>query len=381
MPEIARAFLLNVKIFCIAEAFILVLRAAARGDPQPAGAGVLPAARARDRLRRLLPRRADDPRDRAARLRRPGARSSTACRPRPSFWGIVALVLVYTAYVAEVYRAGIESVHPSQEAAARSLGLTHAQSLRLRDPAAGGAPRDPAAAERLHRPAEGHGARRHARRRSRRSTRRRSTSNATFNFTPYLAAAVLFVAITIPLARLHRLARRARPPPPAGGRRAHERRCCAVEGVRKSFGKLEVLRGIDLAVAEHEVVCLIGASGSGKSTLLRCVNLLEPIDAGRIVARRRGDHRAGRRRRPRPAADRDRLPGVQPLPAHDGAAERHARAAQGARPSRAPRPRRAPPSCSRRFGLADKATSTPTGCRAASSSASRSCARSRWSPS
>jgi polar amino acid transport system ATP-binding protein len=55
--------------------------------------------------------------------------------------------------------------------------------------------------------------------------------------------------------------------------------------VRKSFGKLEVLRGIDLALAEHEVVCLIGASGSGKSTLLRCVNLLEAIDAGRIVVR------------------------------------------------------------------------------------------------
>ncbi len=55
-----------------------------------------------------------------------------------------------------------------------------------------------------------------------------------------------------------------------------------VEGLRKSFDDLEVLRGIDLTVAEHEVVCLIGASGSGKSTLLRCVNLLEPIDAGRI---------------------------------------------------------------------------------------------------
>jgi polar amino acid transport system ATP-binding protein len=58
-----------------------------------------------------------------------------------------------------------------------------------------------------------------------------------------------------------------------------------IEGLRKSFGKLEVLRGIDLALAEHEVVCLIGASGSGKSTLLRCVNLLEPLDAGRIVLR------------------------------------------------------------------------------------------------
>jgi polar amino acid transport system ATP-binding protein len=56
-----------------------------------------------------------------------------------------------------------------------------------------------------------------------------------------------------------------------------------LDGVHKSFGSLEVLRGVDLAVADHEVVCLIGASGSGKSTLLRCVNLLEPIDAGRIV--------------------------------------------------------------------------------------------------
>jgi len=57
----------------------------------------------------------------------------------------------------------------------------------------------------------------------------------------------------------------------------------AIENVHKSFGKTEVLRGIDLAVGEHEVVCLIGASGSGKSTLLRCVNLLEPIDEGRIL--------------------------------------------------------------------------------------------------
>ncbi|MEO8468378.1 MAG: amino acid ABC transporter ATP-binding protein [Chloroflexota bacterium] len=56
-----------------------------------------------------------------------------------------------------------------------------------------------------------------------------------------------------------------------------------IESVSKSFGRLEVLRGVDLEVAEHEVVCLIGASGSGKSTLLRCINLLEPIDEGRIV--------------------------------------------------------------------------------------------------
>jgi polar amino acid transport system ATP-binding protein len=56
-----------------------------------------------------------------------------------------------------------------------------------------------------------------------------------------------------------------------------------LDDVHKSFGKVEVLKGIDLSVEEHEVVCLIGASGSGKSTLLRCINLLEPIDRGRVV--------------------------------------------------------------------------------------------------
>ena len=55
-----------------------------------------------------------------------------------------------------------------------------------------------------------------------------------------------------------------------------------LEGIHKSFGANEVLRGIDLELAEHEVVCLIGASGSGKSTLLRCVNLLESLDTGRV---------------------------------------------------------------------------------------------------
>ena len=56
-----------------------------------------------------------------------------------------------------------------------------------------------------------------------------------------------------------------------------------LQGIRKSFGANEVLKGIDLSVAPHEVVCLIGASGSGKSTLLRCTNLVEPIDAWRVV--------------------------------------------------------------------------------------------------
>jgi polar amino acid transport system ATP-binding protein len=55
-----------------------------------------------------------------------------------------------------------------------------------------------------------------------------------------------------------------------------------IEDLHKSFGHHEVLKGIALELAPHEVVCLIGASGSGKSTLLRCVNLLEPVDSGRI---------------------------------------------------------------------------------------------------
>ena len=56
-----------------------------------------------------------------------------------------------------------------------------------------------------------------------------------------------------------------------------------VEGLKKRFGDLEVLHGIDLTVDLHQVVCLIGASGSGKSTLLRCINLLEHVDAGTIA--------------------------------------------------------------------------------------------------
>ncbi len=55
-----------------------------------------------------------------------------------------------------------------------------------------------------------------------------------------------------------------------------------LERVRKRFGDLEVLRGVDLQVARGEVVCVIGPSGSGKSTLLRCINLLAPPEEGRV---------------------------------------------------------------------------------------------------
>jgi polar amino acid transport system permease protein len=117
------------------------------------------------------------------------------------FWGTVALVLVYSAYVSEVYRAGIESVHPSQEAAARSLGLSRAQSLRfvvvpqavrrvvpplLNDFI--GLQKDTALVA-LIGPVE-------AFRQSQIEVARN------FDYTPYLATALLFVLLTIPLARL-----------------------------------------------------------------------------------------------------------------------------------------------------------------------------------
>jgi polar amino acid transport system ATP-binding protein len=72
-----------------------------------------------------------------------------------------------------------------------------------------------------------------------------------------------------------------------------------LEDVHKHFGKNEVLKGIDLTVARHEVVCVIGASGSGKSTLLRCVNLIEPVTAGRIFVE--GEEITA------PGADHDRI--------------------------------------------------------------------------
>src|SRR5262249_37836107 len=116
------------------------------------------------------------------------------------FWATVGLILVYTAYVSEVYRAGIESVHPSQEVGARSLGLTRAQSLRfvilpqairrvipplLNDFI--GLQKDTALVGTLGAPAAFNPATIHVR--------------AMSTYTAYLCAAVLFIAITIPLTR------------------------------------------------------------------------------------------------------------------------------------------------------------------------------------
>ena len=199
-PDIARAFLLNVKIFLIAEAVILVFAlfiAVLRGLPGPVFFPVRVLATIYADLFRGIPTilviyilgfgvTA---------LQLPGVPVSEL------FWGTVALVLVYSAYVSEVYRAGIESVHPSQEAAARSLGLNRFQALRYVI--------IPQAVRRIVPPLlndfiglqkdtvlvsviglvelfrEG-----------------QIIKAARFNFTPLIAIALVFVVITIPLARL-----------------------------------------------------------------------------------------------------------------------------------------------------------------------------------
>ena len=117
------------------------------------------------------------------------------------FWATASLILIYSAYVSEVYRAGIESVHPSQEAAARSLGLTHTQGLRYVVV--------PQAVRRVIPPLLNDfiGLQKDTALVSVLGVidalqQANIDSSATFNFTPYCAAAVLFVAITIPLTRL-----------------------------------------------------------------------------------------------------------------------------------------------------------------------------------
>jgi polar amino acid transport system permease protein len=197
--EIASAFLTNVKIFCIAEAVILFTAlgvALLRGLPSPV---FFP-------LRLLAVVYADFfrgiPTILLVYLLGFGipALQLSGVPTSELFWGTVALVLVYTAYVSEVYRAGIESVHPSQNAAARSLGLTHGQSLRyvvvpqavrrvipplLNDFI--GLQKDTALVGVLG-VVEAF-----------RQTQ--IDQAATFNFTPGVVAAVLFLAITVPMTR------------------------------------------------------------------------------------------------------------------------------------------------------------------------------------
>jgi polar amino acid transport system permease protein len=198
-PLVARAFELNIKMFMIAEVLILVLALVLAVVRSLRGPVFFP-------LRALVIAYTDFFRGVPTILvvyvlgfGMPGLQL-TGVPTSQVFWGIVALVLVYSAYVAEVYRAGIESVHPSQEAAARSLGLTRFQTLRhvivpqavrrvipplLNDFI--GLQKDTALVSVLGSVDA--------------LQQANINSAADFNYTPYLVAAFFFVIITIPLAR------------------------------------------------------------------------------------------------------------------------------------------------------------------------------------
>jgi polar amino acid transport system permease protein len=200
LPDLAWALRINIQLFLIAEVLVLVLGlviAVLRSLPGPVFFPIRLLAIAYADIFRALPGvlvifllGLGIP-----SLRIPGVPSE------PFFWAVVAVTLVYSAYVSEVYRAGIESIHPSQEAAARSLGLTRAQSMRhvilpqavrrvvpplLNDFI--GLQKDTVLVSfigvaEVFRTAQ-------------------IKESASFNFTPYLAVALLYLAITLPLTRI-----------------------------------------------------------------------------------------------------------------------------------------------------------------------------------
>jgi polar amino acid transport system permease protein len=200
LPGVGRAFLVNIQLFLIAEVLVLLLAlgvAILRSLPGPVFFPIRLLAAAYTDLFRGIPTVLVIY---ALGLGAP-ALQIQGIPKSPFFWAVVSLVLVYTAYVAEVYRAGIESVHESQVAAARSLGLTRWQSTRyvvlpqavrriipplLNDFL--GLQKDTALVA-LVGVVEAF-------------RQGQIDSSATFNFTPFLATAFYFVLITIPLARL-----------------------------------------------------------------------------------------------------------------------------------------------------------------------------------
>jgi polar amino acid transport system permease protein len=200
LPAVVWAFRVNVQIFLIAEALILVVGlaiAVLRSLPGPVFTPVRLLAIAYVDIFRALPGvlvifflGLGVP-----SLRLPGVPKD------PFVWGIIVLTLIYSAYVSEVYRAGIESIHPSQEAAARSLGLTRAQAMRhviL-----------PQAIRRVIPPLLNDfiGLQKDTVLVSFigvveifRTSQIRQTAH--FNFTPYLAVALVFLVLTLPLTRV-----------------------------------------------------------------------------------------------------------------------------------------------------------------------------------
>ena len=199
-PEVLRAFWLNIKIFCVAEVFILAFAlviAVLRSLPGPVFFPIRALAIVYTDFFRGIPT--------ILLIFILGfgvpALGLSGVPTSALVWATVALIIIYSAYVSEVYRAGIESVHPSQDAAARSLGLSRGQSLRyvvvpqavrrvvpplLNDFI--GLQKDTALVA-LIGPVEAF-------------RQAQIDTSATFNFTPYVAAALIFVSFTIPLARL-----------------------------------------------------------------------------------------------------------------------------------------------------------------------------------
>jgi polar amino acid transport system permease protein len=200
LPEIASGFLLNIKIFLIAEVLILafaLLLAIMRSLRDPVFFPIRAFAVVYADLFRGIPSVLivfllgfGIP-----SLQLPGVTKD------PLIWGIATLVIVWVAYVSEVYRAGIESVHPSQDAAARSLGLSGVQSFRyvvlpqavrrVVPPLMNdfiGLQKDTALVAFIG-PIEAF-------------RQAQIDASATFTFTPYVVSACLFLAITVPLTRL-----------------------------------------------------------------------------------------------------------------------------------------------------------------------------------
>jgi polar amino acid transport system permease protein len=199
LPDVIGAFRVNVQLFLIAEVLILgfgLLLAVLRSLPGPALFPFRFLATVYVDLFRAIPGLLIIY---ALGFGAPGL-ALAGLPVEPFFWAIVTLTLVYSAYVSEVFRAGIESVHPSQEAAARSLGLSHVQALRhvvvpqavrrvipplLNDFI--GLQKDTVLVSfigvvEIFRTAQ-------------------IRQAATFNFTPYIAVALVFLVVTLPLAR------------------------------------------------------------------------------------------------------------------------------------------------------------------------------------
>ena len=187
-------------------------------------------------------------------------RSASSRGSPPEVWGTIAIILTYSAYVAEVLRAGMEAVHPSQRLAARSLGLSHAQTLRLVVLPQGVRKVTPALMNDFVSMQKDVGlvsvlgavdAVRAA----------QIAQADTYNFTPYFVAGLLFVVISLPLIRLtDAIARRAAAARAdrrhrmseadleARGASGTDGAVLELRGLRKAFGEHEVLRGIDLTV-------------------------------------------------------------------------------------------------------------------------------------